>query len=82
MTSSTSVCNVNTTVGPRWVDSATYPAEFPFDIRVDGEVMRVTSCTGTAASQSFNVTRGINGITKAHANGADVRLATPTIAAL
>ncbi|MFE7791321.1 hypothetical protein [Streptomyces sp. NPDC057460] len=82
MTSSTSVCNVNTTVGPRWVDSATYPAEFPFDIRVDGEVMRVTSCTGTAASQSFNVTRGINGITKAHASGTDVRLATPTIAAL
>ncbi|MEU1366620.1 hypothetical protein ABZ454_10845 [Streptomyces sp. NPDC005803] len=82
MTATTTVCNVNTTVGPRWVDSATYPSDFPFNIRVGGEVMRVNSCIGTTVSQSFSVTRSINGVAKAQASGTDVRLATPTIAAL
>ncbi|MFJ4617430.1 hypothetical protein [Streptomyces sp. NPDC088812] len=67
-----------TTAGTRrWVDSATYPSEFPFDIRIGEEVMRVTACTGTTASQSFTVTRGINGVQLTHSTGADVRLATP-----
>ncbi|MFI5755618.1 hypothetical protein [Streptomyces sp. NPDC051569] len=79
---SSAVVNVNTTSGPRWVDSATYASEFPFDIRVGGEVMRVTSCTGTALSQTFGVTRSINGISKAHPSGTAVQLATPTIVAL
>ncbi|MEW2177138.1 hypothetical protein AB0890_12515 [Streptomyces sp. NPDC005406] len=82
MTATTTVCNVNTTAGPRWVDSATYPSDFPFNIRVGGEVMRVNSCTGTAFSQTFSVTRSINGVVKAQTSGTDVRLATPTIAAL
>lgn len=76
--SSSSVLNVNTTVGlTRWADSATYPAEFPFDLYVGGEVMRATTCTGTALSQTFSVTRSINGVVKAHASGTEVRLATP-----
>ncbi|MET7643052.1 hypothetical protein ABZS83_05285 [Streptomyces sp. NPDC005426] len=82
MSATTTICNVNTTVGPRWVDSATYPADFPFNIVVGGEVMRVNSCIGTALSQSFSVTRSINGVVKAQTSGTDVRLATPTIAAL
>lgn len=82
MTSTTTVCNINTPAGPRWVDSATFPSDFPFDIQVGGEVMRVNSCTGTAVSQTFSVTRSINGITKAQTSGTDVRLAQPTIAAL
>ncbi|MCI3272152.1 hypothetical protein [Streptomyces cylindrosporus] len=27
-----------------WVDSPTYPSDFPFDVRTGGEVMRVTAC--------------------------------------
>jgi hypothetical protein len=78
--SSSSVLNVNTDVGKtRWADSATYPSEYPFDLYVGGEVMRATSCTGTALSQTFAVTRSINGVVKAHASGTDVRLATPPI---
>lgn len=81
--SSSSVLNVNTSVGlTRWADSATYPAEFPFDLYVGGEVMRATTCTGTALSQTFSVTRSINGVVKAHASGTPVQLATPPIAAL
>ncbi len=36
----------------RWVDSPTYPLDFPFDIRTGGEVMRVTACT-QAAQDAF-----------------------------
>ncbi|MFE1543603.1 hypothetical protein ACFW61_24425 [Streptomyces microflavus] len=83
MTASTTVANVLTGVGlDRWIDSATFPSMFPFDIRVGGEVMRVTACMGTALSQVFTVVRSINGITKAHASGTPVRLANPLRAAL
>jgi hypothetical protein len=73
---------VTTTGAARWVDSATYPAEFPFDVRTGGEVMRVTSCTGTTTAQTFTVVRGINGVTRAHAAGQDIRLAHPVYVAL
>jgi hypothetical protein len=72
--------DVTTTGVRRWIDSASFPSHFPFDIRVGGvggEVMRVTACTGTTASQTFTVTRGINGVSLTHSTGADVRLATP-----
>jgi hypothetical protein len=32
----------------RWVDSATYSSDFPFDVRCGGEVMTVTACTSGA----------------------------------
>lgn len=53
-------------------------ADLPFDIRVGGEVMTVTAVSGASSPQTFTVTRSVNGVTKAHAAGADVRLATPT----
>ncbi|GGW41388.1 hypothetical protein [Streptomyces xantholiticus] len=37
-----------TTSGPEWIDSATYADQFPFDVRVGGEVVTVTACTGVA----------------------------------
>lgn len=82
MTTASTVANVLTTSGPRWIDSGTYASMFPFDVTVGGEIMRVTSCTGTALSQTFAVTRGINGIVKAHASGTPVALAYPMRAAL
>jgi hypothetical protein len=74
--------DVLTTATYRWVDSATYPTDFPFDIIVGGEVMRVTACTGTTTSQTFTVTRSINGVVKSHSSGTDVRLFKPAYVVL
>ncbi|WP_432247716.1 hypothetical protein ACRAR1_07150 [Streptomyces sanyensis] len=71
-----------TTVGPRWVDSATYPGAFPFDIAVGGERMTVTAISGTTSTQSATVVRSVNGVTKSHSAGAPVHLARPTVRAL
>lgn len=65
-----------------WVDSASFPADFPIDVRVGGEVMRVTKIVGTASPQTFTVTRSINGIVKSHAAGAPLSLAYPATVAL
>ncbi|MEU2180118.1 hypothetical protein [Streptomyces thermolilacinus] len=73
---------VVTTRGPRWVNSATYPTQFPFLVTVGGEVMRVTACTGTGPFQTFTVERGVTGAVKAHPDASPVRLATPLIIAL
>ncbi|MEU6279511.1 hypothetical protein [Streptomyces sp. NPDC047028] len=74
--------SVATTAGPVWVDSTTYPAEFPFDITVGGERMRVTGISGTTTPQTFTVVRSLNGVVKAQTDGTDVRLTDPAIAAL
>lgn len=57
-------------------------ASFPFDIRVGGEVMTVTSISGSTSPQTFTVTRSVNGVIKAQTSGTDVRLAYPTILSL
>ncbi|WP_282703256.1 hypothetical protein [Streptomyces sp. CC219B] len=41
--------DVTTTALYRWVDSATYPEDFPFVVKSGGEWMRVTACTESAA---------------------------------
>lgn len=82
VTSGATSLSVATTVGPIWVTAA---GEMPFDIRVGGEVMRVTAVSGAASPQTFTVVRAVNfppGVVKAHSAGADVRLAQPAIAAL
>lgn len=54
LTSSATSVNVTTQAGSAiWVDSATYSSDFPFDVRVAGEVMTVTACT-PAASDDFS----------------------------
>lgn len=73
------VLQVRTTRGPAWV---TDPAEFPLDIHIGGEVMRVTGVTGTGPVQTFTVSRSINTISKPHPAGAVVRLAHPAVVAL
>ncbi|MER7047724.1 hypothetical protein [Streptomyces jumonjinensis] len=74
--------SVTTTTGPRWMTSAARAGDFPFDIRAGGEVMTVTGITGTSSTQTFTVTRAVNGISKTHTAGTDVRLAHPAIVAL
>lgn len=70
---------VTVTAGPLWTGD---PAQMPFDIRVGGEVMRVTAVTPDVLPQTFTVERGLNGIELDHPAGADVRLAYPAIVAL
>lgn len=75
--------SVNVTAGPLWVTTALNPAEFPFDIRVAGEVMTVGGISGTSSPQTFSpVIRAVNGVAKPQAAGTDVRLAQPLILAL
>lgn len=64
--------------GDTWVTTATRPQDFPFDVVIGGEVMRVTAATGT----TFTVTRSMNGVVKAHGWGSPVRLAYPVHLAL
>ena len=44
--------------------------------------MTVTDITGTSSPQTFTVTRSVNGVVKAQASGADVRLWFPPILAM
>lgn len=63
-----------------WTTNA---GDFPFDIGIGGERMTVTNITGTGVStQTFFVTRSVNGVVKAHSAGADVRLWFPPILSL
>lgn len=64
-----------------WVPTSTLPAEVPFDIRIGGEIMTVTSVGDLNVGngrQILTVTRGVNGGSKAHAVGDEVHLAYPT----
>jgi hypothetical protein len=53
-----------------------------FDIIVGGERMTVTAVSGTSSPQTFTVTRSVNGITKSHSSGEQVRLYKPAIVGL
>ncbi|GAA3854321.1 hypothetical protein GCM10023084_05640 [Streptomyces lacrimifluminis] len=74
--------NVLTANGRKWITTATYPADFPFDIVVGGERMRVTAVTGATSSQTFTVVRSVNGVVKTHVTGTPIELADPTPVAL
>lgn len=71
--------SVATTSGPLWTTSA---AEFPFDVRLGGEVVTVTAISGTTSPQAFTVTRAVNGVAKPQSAGTDIRLDMPMILAL
>lgn len=79
ITSSATSFSVTTTVGERWIDSATFPAMFgpTFLIKFGGEIARVTDITGTGSTQTFTVIRSRNGVVKSHVAGTAVALAHP-----
>ncbi|MFF3092262.1 hypothetical protein [Streptomyces cyaneofuscatus] len=79
---SATTLTVAVTAGPPWITSSAWPAEFPFGIRLGGEVVTVTAISGASSPQTFTATRAVNGIAKPHAAGTDVRLAQPAIVAL
>lgn len=81
ISATTQVVNVHTQTGSApWITMDEHPEDFPFLIRVGGEVMRVLTCAG-AESQALFVERSVNGVATAHAAGTDVRLATPAYVA-
>ncbi|MFD9706215.1 hypothetical protein [Lentzea sp. NPDC059081] len=60
----------------------TDPADFPLEIKIGGERIRISSISGSSSPQTFTVAtsgRGLNlaGNTKAHAAGAEVHVADP-----
>jgi hypothetical protein len=78
--SATSLSVATTAAGsPLWTTAA---GDFPFDVNVAGERMTVTNITGGSSPQTFTVTRSVNGVVKAQASAADVRLWTPAYLAL
>lgn len=42
--------------GKPWIDSATYPGMFPFDVEISGIQVTVAAIAGTASPQTFTVT--------------------------
>jgi hypothetical protein len=72
VTSTATSLSVTTTAGNApWTTTV---AEFPFDIQVAGERMTVTNITSATSPQTFTVTRSVNGVVKAQAAAAAVRL--------
>lgn len=59
--------------GDTWITTASHPTQFPFDIGIGGERMRVTAATGT----TFTVLRSRNGVVKSHLTGAPIELWQP-----
>jgi hypothetical protein len=56
----------------------TDPLAFPLDVSMGGERMTVGAISGSSSPQTFSsVTRAVNGVSKAHSAGADIRLFTP-----
>lgn len=63
---------------PLWSTAAIYPV----DINIGGERVTVTAVTGASSPQTFTVTRGVGGFSKAHPAGAPVTLWTAPVLAL
>jgi hypothetical protein len=69
VTSTGTTLVVDTTSGPTWSTTSV-----PYDVEVAGEQMTVTAVGGTSSPQTITVTRSVNGVVKAQAAGALVRL--------
>lgn len=67
------------TPGALWSTAA---ADYPADIVIEGERITVTAVSGASSPQAMTVTRAVNGVSKAHPAGADVRLQRPPILSL
>lgn len=72
------VLSVAVTDGPLWTLD---PADLPFDVVLGGEVVTVTAIAGAASPQTMTVVRSVNGVTKSHDAGTDIRLAHPAVIA-
>jgi hypothetical protein len=69
-----------TSTGALW---STVAGNYPIDLDVGGQRVRVSSCAGAGNPQTFTVSiASLNGITKTHPAGTPVRLVTPLYVAL
>jgi hypothetical protein len=78
--SATSIVFKTPNTVPAWITTAGWPAEFPVNIKMGGEVMTLTAMSGITPSGSNNlqtatVTRAVNGISKAQTAGTTIYLA-------
>lgn len=71
--------SVKTTAGALWSTSA---GDYPRDVVVDGEQIRITAMAGAASPQTATIVRSINGIAKTHLANAVVKLYRPAVIAL
>lgn len=69
--SATSMSVATAAGGAIWTTTS---GEFPFDLNIAGEKIRVTAITGASSPQTFTVSRSLNGVVKAQSAGASVRL--------
>lgn len=58
--------------------SAAFPADFPFDLNIDGEQVRVTAVVGAASPQTLTAVRSINGVRKVLRTGRPLTLWRPS----
>ena len=56
--------------------------DFPFNTEIAGEVITVNGITGGSSPQTFSVTRSVNGVVKAQAEGAAVNVYPAPVLAL
>jgi len=78
ISSSATTLSIASTAGTLWTTNV----GGGFDLNVAGERMTVTAISGASSPQSATVIRSVNGVVKAHAAGADVRLWQPAKYAL
>jgi hypothetical protein len=82
ITSTATSASVASSTAYIWTTTATFPADFPFDIEIGGERITVTAITGGSSPQTFTLTRSVNGVVKAHSAGDAVSLWHPAVIAL
>jgi hypothetical protein len=76
--SATSFTVATSNVQDLWVTGS--GSDFPLDVMIAGERIRVSSISGAASPQTFTVATGgraINGVVKTHGAGEPVHIATP-----
>jgi hypothetical protein len=76
ITSSATSFTVTVSKGELWTTAA---GQFPLDIMIGGERIRISAITGASSTQTFTVAgggRAINGVIKAHSAGAPIELFT------
>ncbi|MGH8570985.1 MAG: hypothetical protein ACREX8_00210, partial [Gammaproteobacteria bacterium] len=78
-TSTATSLSVATADGTLWTTSG---ANMPTPVMLGGEELSVTAISGTGSPQTFTVTRSVNGVTKSHSAGAEIRLKNPPTLAL
>lgn len=76
-TTATSLSVATATGDPLWTTGAV-----TFDIEIAGERLSVTNIAGSTSPQTFTVTRSVNGVVKAQANLAQVKLWHASVLAL